>query len=289
MQRTQHRSNFSLQLLITISAILVLSACTLSLDQFITSPPTPSQPTNGAEKQSQGESEQENQEPATPTDTTVPDTPTPTPSPTATLTPTFTLTPTLYAEISKNTNCRFGPGSVYDLLHTYLSGQEVLLLGKNANEDFFYSKDGNGTAPDCWLWAKYATPVGDTSVLPIFTPPPTPTPYLNFSISYQGSDCGAGSCWLWFQINNTGTLPFESVKVYAKNKVTGADATYNSNLFQTGIMGGDVADIPVSGSGYTHTGQLPNPGSDKVAVSVKVCSANGQGGICLTQSLTVTP
>jgi hypothetical protein len=192
-------------------------------------------------------------------------------------------------EISQNTNCRYGPGSVYDLLHTYLAGDQALLLGKNAGETFWYTSDKDGIKPDCWLWGKFATPVGNTTAVPIFTPPPSPTPFVGFTVNYEGSDCGAGSCWLWFKIDNTGTIGLESVKVYAKNTVTGNDRTNQANLFKNSIAGSDIAAIPVSGSGYTHSGQLNNPSGASVNVSVTVCSQNGLGGVCLTKNLTVNP
>jgi len=230
---------------------------------------------------------QDSPSPPPPTMTAPPDTATP--IPTDTLTPTAMPTATPYVIISGNTHCRYGPGSIYQLLHTYLSGEQALLLGKNADEDFWYTKDGSGSNPDCWLWGKYATPVGDTSMLPIFTPPPTPTPYLDFAPSYWSSDCGAGSCWLWIKINNTGTMDLESVKVYAKNKVTGDDSTYQGNLFTTGVMGADIASVPVAGSGYTHSDRLPNPSGNKVEINITACSKNGLSGICLTRYLVVTP
>lgn len=289
MHQNKPQANKPYWLMIMIPVILLLASCDLSLDQFFNGPPPQGQSSDQAPEQEQTTDLQDSPIPPSPTDTEAPDTPTFTPSATASLTPTYTLTPTPYAYISQNTNCRYGPGSVYDLLHTYLSGQEALLLGKNAAEDFYYTEDGNGAAPDCWLWAKYATPVGDISLLPIFTPPPTPTPYLDFSFSYQGSDCGAGSCWLWFKVDNTGALPLESVKVHAKNTITSATANYTANLFQTGIMGSDIANIILAGSGYTHSGQLPNPGSDKIAVTITVCSQNDLNGICLTRNMSMKP
>jgi hypothetical protein len=210
-----------------------------------------------------------------------------TPSSTTTSPPTFTPTP--WVNISGNTNCRFGPGSVYDLIKTYLAGDQALLLGKNAGEDFWYIQDPEQDNLYCWLWGHYATPVGDTASLPVFTPPSTPTPSLGFSIAYEVSDCGAGSCWLWFSITNTGEIPLESVKTYAKNTVTSADATFKSNVFQTSVAGPDISIASLGATVYTHSGQLPNPSGNKVNVNITVCSLDGQSGVCLMKSLSVTP
>lgn len=276
-----------------LTAILVfsvlLSSCTLSLDQLLSGQPDQDKPQDRAAGETESEQPEISQPTQTPSDTPEPPTPTFTPSPTASLTPTITLTPTPYVDVSQNTNCRLGPGSIYDLLHTYMAGEQALLLGKNAAEDFWYTKDPAGANPDCWLWGKFATPVGDTASLPIFTPPPTPTPYLDFSVNYEGSDCGAGSCGFWFKVDNTGIMPLESAWVHVKNTATSADSTYSSNLFLTGIMGADIANVPISGTGYTRSNLIPNPVGATVNASIKVCSQNGLGGVCLLKTVVINP
>ena len=216
-------------------------------------------------------------------------TPTPTTGSILASTSTITPTPTPWVNISGNTNCRYGPGVVYDLIYTYLAGDQALLLGKDAGENYWYIQDPEQDDLYCWMWGKYATPMGDTASLPVFTPPPTPTPSLSFSIAYQGSDCGAGSCWLWFSITNTGRIPLESVKTYAKNTVTGDQATNKANVFKTAVSGSDISKAVPGATVYTHSEQLPNPSGNKVNVTITVCSLDGQSGICLSKSLSVTP
>jgi hypothetical protein len=194
-----------------------------------------------------------------------------------------------YVIISGNTNCRTGPGSVYDWLHTYLAGDQALLLGKSADEAFWFINDQNGLIPDCWLWGKFATPAGDTAFVPVFTPPPTPTPMPDFTVSYEGSDCGAGSCWLWFKINNTGSLKWQSVLVYAKNLATSDESVFVSDEFMNGIMGADIDYISAGGTGYTHSERLPNPSGNTVQVIVIACEKNGLTEICQGRTLTVNP
>lgn len=287
---TMHRKGFPKTLAFMIVVLLAASlACNLPIGRLWAGQQDqgnpPPQSDSGADDKQPGNG----QNGGAATATTQLELPTATPSPTASLTPTSTLTPTPYVIIAGNTNCRYGPGSVYDLLYTYLAGAEAILLGKDAAEEFWYTQDGTGVSPDCWLWNKYATPVGDTSLIPVFTPPPTPTPFLSFSVSYQGDDCGAGSCGFWFQVNNTGVLPLESVRVYVKNTTTSADSTYTSNVFQTGIMGGDIANVPFASSGYTHSNLIPNPSGATVNANIKVCSQNDLGGICLVKTVVINP
>lgn len=122
--------------------------------------------------------------PAKPTDTpSPPDVSTDTPEPSATstnrVTPTDTLTPTPStpsAFLTENTNCRKGPLVVYDLVATYLTGKVLNILGKNAAGDYLYVVDPQPPGKECWLWTRYAQVTGNVAQVPVFTPPPTPTP-----------------------------------------------------------------------------------------------------------------
>jgi hypothetical protein len=105
---------------------------------------------------------------ATPTDTL-------TPEPTST--PTSTLSPTpegAFALLSDDTHCRTGPLVVFELIDTVLTGQQVRILGRSPAGDYWYVTGPNGR--DCWMWGRYAVVSGDTTQVPVFTPPPTPTP-----------------------------------------------------------------------------------------------------------------
>jgi len=246
-------------------------------------------PTQPPATEPQSEEKEVADSPVPPSDTVPPPSLTATPSPTASPKPTLTSTPAPFVIVSGNTNCRFGPGSVYDLLHTYLQGDRALLLGKSPDEEFWYISDQKGIVPDCWLWGNYATPVGDTALIPVFTPPPTPTPNPDFLVSYEGSDCGAGSCWLWFKIDNIGSIAWESVLVYAENLVTSDYSVNVSNTFKTGIMGSDINKVQVGASGYTHSERLVNPSGNTVEVIVIACEKDNLTEICQGRTLTVNP
>ena len=110
--------------------------------------------------------------------------PTPLPTMTVAIPPTITLTPTIaltatpsvpMASVSENTNCRTGPGKVYDYIGALTKGERAEIVGKNTSSDYWIIKnpDANGT---CWLWGYYATVVGNTANLQEYIVPPTPTP-----------------------------------------------------------------------------------------------------------------
>lgn len=98
-------------------------------------------------------------------------------------TPTMTLTPlppetpsTPYISVSVDTNCRTGPGQVYDYVGALLVGEEAEVVGRESTGRFWYIRNPDNVTSYCWVWDQYATIRGDTSMLPILTPPPTPTP-----------------------------------------------------------------------------------------------------------------
>ncbi len=107
------------------------------------------------------------------------DTPTVAITETPSLTPTITLTPTPtipQVTVTSATNCRTGPGVVYDLLYTMQPGQTAELVGKDTPDAYWIiKKPGGGT---CWLWGQYAVTSGDIASLPEWPVPPTPTPAL---------------------------------------------------------------------------------------------------------------
>lgn len=106
-------------------------------------------------------------------------TPEPLATPTITLTPTDTSTPTPsvpMVSVSLNTNCRFGPGSIYDYLGALLVGETAEIVGRDPSGDYWYIRNPDNPSGFCWLWGEYAKPVGNFGSVPILTPPPSPTP-----------------------------------------------------------------------------------------------------------------
>jgi hypothetical protein len=107
----------------------------------------------------------------------VPPTDTPTESPPDQPTPTTTFTATLsvpMVEVSVNTNCRTGPGLVYDRVSALLIGQEAEVVARSADGAYWVIRNPSGSGT-CWLWGFYATVQGPTAGLPVWDPPPTPT------------------------------------------------------------------------------------------------------------------
>lgn len=114
------------------------------------------------------------------------DTPTLTPSPTLTLTPTLgpTFTPTvatcdLTFTLNKNAHCRKGPGTVYDIMTSFVSGTVLKVLGRSAGElnlDTWFYVEEPTSGGSCWVSTTVGALSGDGACLAIIAAPPTPTP-----------------------------------------------------------------------------------------------------------------
>ena len=120
-------------------------------------------------------------------------TPTVTPTPTSTLTP--TSTPTLTPEVceakltlTKNVNCRKGPGTVYDVLTSYVTGQEMVIAGRSSDPAniWWYVQVPIVQGAFCWvsdanvqvtaLSTTALSTTGSAACMPVIPAPPTPTP-----------------------------------------------------------------------------------------------------------------
>lgn len=101
-------------------------------------------------------------------------------TPTATATASFTPTPTAtlgppFVVALENSNCRFGPLPVYDVIGYLLAGQRAAVDGRNAESTWWWIERVDGVG-HCWIWDGLVEKEGDFSAVPIIAAPPTPTP-----------------------------------------------------------------------------------------------------------------
>ncbi len=97
-----------------------------------------------------------------------------TPSPTVTPTHTPTLAPPM-ATGDLDAYCRFGPGTVYDVIGYMLEG-EVASIGGRSAETTWWQIENPDRLGHCWVSDVVVMVIGDTSEVPVVAAPPTPTP-----------------------------------------------------------------------------------------------------------------
>ncbi len=207
-----------------------------------------------------------------------------------------TVTPTLGApmvSVSVDTNCRYGPGDVYAYQGALLVGGKAPVLGKLADESFWYIENPDPPPPDCWIWGAYAQITGDTSGLPILTPPPTPTETpipMDFSISIAT----VTNCMLIFGVNvrveNTGSVTFESNQVTVTVSDFGETAAGDRDSFRPNTscnFGVPSETLPPGAEGYLFAhGFDDNPTGHNVTVTVRLCTEDGLGGDCVQKTVS---
>jgi len=223
-----------------------------------------------------------------------------------TSTPAPTLTPTkeiVKLTISQNTNCRKGASTIFPVEATIKSGTEVIMLGRNRDNTFFYIQNPEDTTEACWIWGEYATTTQDIELMPVFTPVPTPLPtrtptlppFPVYTAVYSGlTDC-SGDYAANFTITNTGNLTMQSIRIILDVAGIGT-FTHKSNKFihwsggavyltQNDLTPGESAVV----STCTPGGITSDPTNLDVTAEITICTKEDLAGVCTTQTLTFQP
>jgi len=229
------------------------------------------------------------------------DTPTPgptstpsfTPSATVSPTPVFTSTPVIpLISVTVATNCRVGPGKVYDRVGALLVGQVAEVVGRNPNGNYWYIRNPNDPNGYCWLWGEYASLTGNFAALPVFTPPPTPTPMPDFSADYDGLETCSG-WWPDITLTNTGGVTFESISMTVRDRDTDVVVSMYTDVFHDidGCTDTSTRDRLNPGDSRVVSGPVfsYNPTGHKLRATITLCSRDGQNGMCITETVNFTP
>ena len=229
-------------------------------------------------------------ESATPTFTF---TPTSTPTQTLSPTPLFTLTSLIpQISVSVATNCRVGPGKVYDRVGALLVGEVAEVVGHNLAGNYWYIRNPDSSTGFCWVWGEYATLSGNTSTLPIFTPPPSPTPTPSFKVSYVGLDSCVG-WWVELKLENIGAIKFKSLSLTVKDTNTSTTLSMSTNGFTNndGCLTSNTNDaLPIDGARRISSPAFAyDPTGHKLRATITLCSDTEQGGTCTSEVIEFKP
>ena len=114
------------------------------------------------------------EEPFTPTPVTVPSlTQVVTPTPLPTELPTRTPHPRILYAMARDqpVNCRFGPGTIYEIVDELGPFQSAQIAGKDNTGMWWYVHNPNNPGAMCWASASATDFEGDTESLPVVAPP----------------------------------------------------------------------------------------------------------------------
>ncbi len=215
--------------------------------------------------------------------------PTNTPSPTLSPTPgKVTIT------VSKNTNCRAGPEKQFDLVGVMKDGETAEAIGRKADSAYWVIHLPSTPAKTCWLWSEWATVTGDGQALPIIESPPTPTwyPRPDLSLAYAGITSCVPNYYLIVEIENTGNVVLESVRMTLEDITEGETVDHPSDSFIWINGCGIGADLPSLAPGAKANVSFVwfdyNPAGHNVHVIIKVCTENSLAGICQKSDFYIT-
>lgn len=118
------------------------------------------------------------------------------------------------ASVTQNSNCRTGPSVEYEHKSDFLIGDKAEVVGKGSDGDYWIVKSPHASGT-CWLWDQYAVITGDTSKLPVMTPPPLPKPVLSASVAPSAK----GNCHIF--VSGENFSPNRSIIVVAYVEANG--------------------------------------------------------------------
>jgi len=98
-------------------------------------------------------------------------------------------TPAVLVSTGMSTSCRTGPGPAYDSLGTLDAGQQAEAVGRSPQGDYLLIRIPEASFATCWVETEYVTLAGNSEILPVSTPPATPSPTLVPGLPLPGSGC----------------------------------------------------------------------------------------------------
>jgi hypothetical protein len=187
-----------------------------------------------------------------------------------------------------DTNCRTGPGKAYDRVGALMIGETAEVIARDPTARYWYIRNPDRANEYCWLWTEYATLSGNVSVLPVYTPPPTPTPVPDFTGEFDGVESCTG-WWVNIQLTNTSGISFHSIALTVKDLETDDSLTLYADKFSRVEGCHSTSTKDVLNPGETFTVSSPtfayDPSGHKLRATITLCSAPGQNGTCVTKTI----
>jgi hypothetical protein len=217
---------------------------------------------------------------------TITSTETPLPEPSATATSEVPV-----AEVVRESNCRIGPAGNYDLVANYQVGQKLEIVAKDLGGGYWFISNPEKPEEQCYLLAQNIKITGDTSVLPKFTPQPSPTAAPYFKVNFKKFDACKGEKFATFVVENVGSLPFRSfyIKVIDQKANKSVEQVLNAFDQIVGcVLAKNIAPLDPGATGYV-TGPpfkwIVN--ENKLRAAIMLCTEKNLKGTCVTQNIDV--
>jgi len=170
---------------------------------------------------------------------------------------------------------------------TYQDGQMLDVIANDLGAGYSYVQNPENPEEQCYLLTNNIVITGDTSVLPKYTPPPSPTAAPYFTAAFKKLDTCNGKDYAIFTIENAGSVPFRSfyIRVTDQKADKSVDQVVNAFDQWTGcIIARDIAPLNGGETGYVYSPYFTwNVNLDKLQVVIQVCTEKDLKGTCVTQ------
>jgi hypothetical protein len=186
-----------------------------------------------------------------------------------------------------------GPGRAYDRVGALLVGEVAEVYGVSPNGNYWYIRNPDRANDFCWLWGEYATLAGNFAALPVFTPPPTPTPVPDFTAEYAGLEVCTTSWWVDLRLENTGGVTFRSISITLRDLDTGTVLAMTANGFTNynGCTDANTRDLLEPGDRRAVSTPAFNydPTGHQLRATITLCSNRDQNGLCTSEVINFRP
>ncbi|HEX5809746.1 MAG TPA: hypothetical protein VFY25_13855 [Anaerolineales bacterium] len=223
-----------------------------------------------------------------------------TPSSTSTAAATETLTPEPSAtftpeppkaEVVRETNCRIGPGGMYDLIAKYQVGQQLDVVAKDLGGGYWFIQNPEKPEEQCYLMAQNIKISGETTALPKFTPQPSPTAAPYFELSFKKFDICEGVNYALFTVENVGSASFRSVYIKVINQKADKSVEQAFNAFDLRVkcvLAKNIAPLDPGGTGYVYSPPFKWSGTgENLRAIIMACTEKNLKGSCITQTVDI--
>jgi hypothetical protein len=201
------------------------------------------------------------------------------------------------AAVDVNSNCRKGPSPAYDPpVSTLRKGEQAEVHGRNPDRTWWYVQIPAKPGQFCWVWGNNVTVGSDTGNVPIVEPPPlpptitpSPTPDAEFDPSFDNVHTCSGDPYAVFELDNTGGVDFESMRLIIVD--TDDDDEIYDNSSDAPFMGDDDecppgGDTFPDGKTFFVAGNIEDGGSGHDAeAEIILCTKEDLKGTCISESV----
>jgi len=206
--------------------------------------------------------------------------------------PSVTFTPEPpKAEVVRETNCRIGPGGMYDLVATYQVGQPLDVVAKDLGGGYWFVQNPEKREEQCYLLAQNIKIAGETTALPKFTPLPSPTATPYFELSFKKFDICEGVNYAVFTVVNVGSTPFRSAYIKVMNQRANKSVEQAFNAFDLRVkcvLAKNIAPLEPGGTGYVYSPPFKWSGTgENLRAIIMACTEKNLKGTCITQTVDI--